>query len=128
LIAKHTLACTSDRGNTVTIGPEGVLSGMGECRDNPQCADSIDEGPVPPGEYDMVPSNMYGGSWWLDEGRLRRIPWKFGIGRAEFFLHLGTRSKGCITVEKTDVEATKDFRKLRLVLNLDPKNTLSVQP
>jgi hypothetical protein len=74
----------------------------------------------------MVPSSKYGGSWWLKEGWFARQLCKLGIGRCEFFLHLGTVTLGCITVDKFNPIAVEQFERLRKVLGRDPKNTLEV--
>jgi hypothetical protein len=49
----------------------------------------------------MVPTDKYGGSWWLKEGVVTRQVCKLGVGRCEFFLHLGSMSLGCITRHHT---------------------------
>jgi hypothetical protein len=76
----------------------------------------------------MVPSNKYGGSWWLDEGRFRRFLNKMHLGRGEFFFHLGTHSLGCITVNKNNPEAVEQFDKVKDILIKDKNNSLEVLP
>jgi RHS repeat-associated protein len=127
-IGAHTLVCVSDNGaNKVQIGPDGVFSGMGDCRNDPNCAAKKDRGPVPPGDYELVPSTKYGGSWWLKEGWLTRQLCKLGFGRCEFFLHLGTVTLGCITVDRNNPLAVDLFNRLRDLLNADPKSRITVE-
>jgi hypothetical protein len=105
-----------------------VHSGQGECKNNNECTDDKNRGPTPPGIYDMIPSDKYGGSYWLKEGWVTRQLCKLGFGRCEFFLHLGSYSAGCITVERTDTSSPQQFDKLKELLRGDPKNTLEVVP
>jgi hypothetical protein len=130
-ITKRTLVCDSDDYSRAgMIGPAGVLSGLGaECQDNPKCADRPDIGPVPPGSYDMIASEKYGGSWWLKQGIVKEWSCRLGIGRCEFFLHLGYGlSQGCITVIQTNPVAKRQFESIRDILRRDSKNTLTVIP
>lgn len=131
-ISTHVVVCDSDDyTRAAMIGPEGVLSGLGpECQDNPGCANKPQIGPVPPGEYDMVASDKYGGSWWLQQGQLKEWRYRYlGEGRGEFFLHLGYGvSQGCITVIKTNPNAKRQFEAVRAILNGDKKNKLIVTP
>jgi RHS repeat-associated protein len=128
-ISRHTLVCVSDDGSqSEQVGPDGVFSGeAGRCRDNPDCADDKNQGPIPPGSYDMVPSEKYGGSWWLKEDWLQRQLCQYlDIGRCEFFLHEGGRSLGCITADRTNPTASERFGKLKELLRKDPSNSLEV--
>ena len=65
-ISQHTLVCTSNYsppvGPTyyVTVGPNNVSSGNGECKDNPKCADKQFTGPIKPGNYKMNPDTRQG--------------------------------------------------------------------
>jgi RHS repeat-associated protein len=128
-ISGHTVVCTTDDGNQSTqAGPDGLFSGQQECKDNPDCADEKDKGPTPPGTYEMIPSEKYGGSWWLKEGFFTRQFCKLGIGRCEFFFHEGTISEGCITVDRTNENARKQFNDIKKILRTDPTNTMTVVP
>ncbi|MDH5640117.1 MAG: DUF2778 domain-containing protein [Nitrospira sp.] len=127
-ISQHTLICTSDDGLTQQVGPGGVHSGLGQCTNNVQCTGQKRVGPISPGSYELVPTTKYGGSYWLKEGWLTRQLCKAGFGRCEFFLHLGVRSEGCITVVRTDSTATGQFNKLKDLLQNDPTNSLEVKP
>ncbi len=74
-ITKHTLTCSSllRPGETAQLGPEGVASGKeGKCRNNPDCADEKDVGPIQPGVYEMERSDKFGGSYWLKKGFIDR--------------------------------------------------------
>ena len=86
--------------------------------------------PIPPGEYDMIASDKYEGSWWLRQGAFTE--WRYvnlGQGRGEFFLHLGFGvSEGCITVIKTNPNAKRQFEAVRAILRRDVENTLTVVP
>ena len=126
-ISEHTLCCDCDDGKTsARVSPENVFSGDGQCRNDPACAGKKDEGPTPPGDYEMVPSTKYGGSWWLKDPWIQRQLWKLGIGRSGFFLHLGTVSLGCITVIKTKPAAVQEWENLKKLLEKESKNTMTV--
>lgn len=128
-ISRHTVVCTTDDGSqSAQTGPDGVFSGQQECKDNPDCADEKSKGPTPPGIYEMIPSEKYGGSWWLKEGFFTRQFCKLGIGRCEFFFHEGTISEGCITVDRTNENARKKFNEIKKILRIDPTNTMTVVP
>ncbi|WP_171522896.1 DUF2778 domain-containing protein [Acinetobacter shaoyimingii] len=94
----------------------GIFSGQGWCANDSDdiCLEKASIGSVLPGTYDMVYlPEKYGGSWWLDEGKLTRIFRK----RNSFFLHLGSVSEGCITVPAADKVAVEKFVELRKMLN-----------
>ena len=117
-ISTKTLSCTSESGISMTLDPGIVHSGMGECRDNPDCSEIPNTGPIPPNTYDMIRTEKFGGSYWLDEGRIDR----FFSDRSGFFLHEGTRSLGCITVESGDPA----WDKLISLLDGDTNSTMTV--
>jgi len=74
-ISLHRLTCTTnDFSRTTTIGPENVFSGFGECANNPLCAEEENTGPVPPGNYDLIATEKYGGSWFLKQAWLGACP------------------------------------------------------
>jgi RHS repeat-associated protein len=145
-ISEHTLLCTSSDGSSaIQIGPTGVFSGVGDCKNNttPACLASEDKGPIEPGEYEMVPSAKFGGSWWLNEGRMKRnagdvvsflgaLAGKEVSSREGFFLHKGNLSLGCITIDRNkknaDAQEARDrFDELKKSLG-DRKIPLIVQP
>jgi RHS repeat-associated protein len=127
-ISSHTLICTSNSGESVTVGPNNVFSGKQECKNNPECVDQEDKGPIPPGSYNMVAVENYGGSYWLDEGSAQRLGCSLGYGRCEFFLHSGSRSNGCITVREED-QATKDsWRRMKEIVGDQAEDTMTVVP
>lgn len=107
---------------------DGFFSGQGMCTNNPECSENKDEGPVPPGIYDMERTNKYGGSYWLKEGIYDRQICKLGFGRCEFFLHKGARSLGCITANKNNSDTMKQWENLMNVLDSETSNTMVVQP
>jgi RHS repeat-associated protein len=128
-ISTHTLVCDSnDYSRAERAGPEGVFSGFEECRNNPECVDDKNRGPVQPGDYDLVPSRKHHGSYWLKEGFVKRQLCKLGVGRCEFFFHLGTYSLGCITVERENLHARQQFDRIRSILRGDSHNTVTVVP
>jgi hypothetical protein len=51
---------------------------------------------------------------------------RLGLGRGEFFLHLGRYSLGCITVQKDSTSAVQEWGKLKKLLDGDTDNTLKV--
>ncbi len=76
----------------------------------------------------MEPSTKFGGSWWLKEPWLTRQLCKVGMGRCEFFLHGGTVSLGCITVNKMDPIAMEQWDNLKKLLNRESTNRMVVVP
>ena len=122
------MICTTDDGTTGQVGPDGVFSGQDKCKNNPECADEENVGPVQPGDYDMIPSDKYGGSYWLKEGFFKRQFCNLGYGRCGFFFHEGSRSKGCITVNKNNSKAMEEFNNLKEILHKDSNNTMTVVP
>ena len=128
-ISQHIVECTSDDGSqSAQAGPGGVFSGNAECENNPSCSSIKDRGPTPPGTYDMVSSEKYGGSWWLKQGFWTRQFCKLGFGRCEFFFHEGTISAGCITVNKNNQDARNQFKKIQDLLRTETNNTMTVTP
>ncbi len=134
-ITKHTMSCSSNGGDsTVIVGPDGVWSGMGDqCRNNLACAKYDDVGPVPPGEYRMNRDDREknrGKKFWRLEPTPKIPGWKCGIlARCGFMFHLGSVSKGCITVDKFDPELTKQFDRIHeMLMGEDGHNTMTVEP
>ena len=122
------MVCTADDGTTEQIGPDGIFPDQCKYKDHPECIDKKDIGPVQPGDYDMIPSDKYGGSYWLKEGFFKRQLCKRGYGRCEFFFHEGYYSKGCITVNKNNSKAMEEFNNLKEILQKNSNNTMTVVP
>ena len=132
-IGSHTLSCTPNAGGTASaLGPGGVFSGLGPCKDKPSCADNKDLGPIRPGNYKMNRDDRPGNElhW-----RLEPVPkisgWKcyFGLARCGFKLHPGTLSLGCITADPNDPNTMKQYDLLHALLQSeDGANTLTVAP
>ena len=122
------MVCTADDGTTEQIGPDGIFPAQCKYKDHPECIDKKDVGPVQPGDYDMIPSDKYGGSYWLKEGFFKRQLCNLGYGRCGFFFHEGSRSKGCITVNKNNSKTMEEFNKLKEILQKDSNNTMTVVP
>jgi hypothetical protein len=128
-IATHHLVCYSDEDAKKFFDyQDGFFSGdEGICRDNPQCSENKDEGPTPPGIYEMVKSNKYGGSYWLKENILDRQLCKSGIGRCQFYLHKGHISHGCITANIDKPDTMKQWDYLMNKLENESNNTMIVK-
>ena len=131
-ISKHKLVCTSSDGmNTETLGPDGVVSGYNECENTPSCADHINKGPIPPGEYQINKDVRDGheGRWRLEPvPKIPGIICKSGIKRCGFQLHKGTISLGCITALTSNPTATADYDNIDKMLNNENgSNTLTVE-
>ncbi len=127
-ISSHTIVCISDSGQIREVGPNNVFSGQGGDRNNPDSTGNKSSGPVPTGEYNMVRSDKYGGSYWLQESWTDRQLCKLGVGRCEFFMHEGTVSEGCITAYKHDPEVKNQWERLMNMLDSESKNTMVVVP
>jgi RHS repeat-associated protein len=131
-ISAHTMICTPNRGGrSLALGPLGVFSGVpGQCRNNPDCADNKDEGPIPPGNYKMNQDDREGneGFWRLEPDP--PIPgWKcrLGVNRCGFMLHPGTVSLGCITADPTNKKTMRQYDRVdRLLQRENGANTLTV--
>lgn len=59
---------------------------------------------------------------------LNRTLCRFGVGRCEFFLHKGSYSEGCITVDKGNEKATTQWSNLMEMLKNEPQNNMTVIP
>jgi hypothetical protein len=133
-ISAHVLSCTSKAGPStapVIIGPEGVTSGHGICRDNPQCEGRKYKrmGPIEPGKYRMHLDTRAGG---IERVRLEPVPappgwrvwlpgWIPGSLRGGFLMGLGKFvSHGCIQVLQTDAEATAQYNRVYRLLEARP--------
>ncbi|KAF0190254.1 MAG: Sel1 domain-containing protein, partial [Gammaproteobacteria bacterium] len=133
-ITAHTMTCTPNSGGkSVTLGPSGVFSGVpGQCRNNSQCADNANEGPIPPGNYTINSDDRSGheGFWRLEPNP--QIPgWKCktGLKRCGFMLHPGQVSLGCITVDPSNKNTMRQYNRIdRILQREDGSNTLTVTP
>lgn len=132
-ISSHTLICIpNDGGSSHQLGPNGVFSGIGECTNDPQCSEDTRKGPIPPGSYNM---NKDARSGHEDFWRLEPNPpvpgWKYylGFARNGFMLHPGTLSLGCITTDKNNADAMRDYHDINNLLNQENgENQLKVVP
>jgi hypothetical protein len=132
-ISTHTLKCSSRKNlkaAPVSLGPNGVFSGVGPCKDKPACANSPDLGPIQPGEYRMNRDSRPGHEQWY---RLEPIPQRSGwavtmhVERGGFALHPGGRSLGCITADKNNPQAMAQLNALlQLLQDEDGMNYLLV--
>ena len=112
---------------------DGMFSGRkgSSCENNSssECLSSKDSGPILPGRYDMEYAPGKWGkthTWWLNEGRITRL----FRNRSEFFLHPGTVSKGCITInDKDNALGMKKYNELADLLNKSAtKRVMIVEP
>ncbi len=113
------------------LGPLGVFSGASKrCRDNPDCADNKDEGPIPPGNYKMNQDDREGNEgFWRLEPDPPISGWKcrLGLNRCGFMLHPGTASLGCITANSKNTETMHQYGRIdRLLRKEKSANTLTV--
>jgi len=64
IVSKHTLVCAPNASGKPSVdgaglpgggkvGPDGMHSGTEECKDNPDCVDTKDNGPIKPDRYKM---------------------------------------------------------------------------
>jgi RHS repeat-associated protein len=131
----HTLTCTPNAGgDPVTLGPNGVWSGVGHCANDNTCANDPEFGPIVQGNYKMNRDDRPGheGFWRLEPNPT--IPgWKcylhWGGVRCGFELHPGGLSLGCITTNRKDVNAMKQYAGVnKLLMSEQGANTLVVKP
>lgn len=126
-ISTHTLSCISnkDHTNQATLGPDGVFSGMGPCRNQSSCSNNKDIGPTQPGEYQMNSDTRPGHELFYRLEPVPHIPgWKvdFGLARGGFELHPGSISLGCITTDKKDPKAMQQYQQLFQLLQSESGN------
>ncbi|MGD9641943.1 MAG: RHS repeat-associated core domain-containing protein [Elusimicrobiales bacterium] len=133
-ISMHKLQCISDDNATqVTLGPEGLFSGSGGCKNNPSatCVKQL-LGPIPPGVYLINPDerNAHLGMGFY---RLEPVPavrwWEYYtfMKRNGFMLHPGGISAGCITADKNDLHLMGQYNAIRKLLDNEVgKNILIV--
>jgi len=128
-ISSRKLRCRSNDGSEFyTVGPDGVDSGTGPCANNPSCADVPNMGPVQPKTYTINPDDKQRPGWW----RLESVPptpgWRVrtGTGRGGFAIHPGTRTVGCINIDKNNSDAMRRYRDIHELLKRDQPNRLFV--
>ncbi len=131
-ITNHTMTCVSNNGAvSSSVGPSGVSSGLGLCKDNPSCSGVKDAGPIPPGNYRMNSDDRPG-----HEGRWRLEPdppvsgfWCYIGGRCGFQYHAGHRTLGCINADADDPNTMNVFLTNQHLLNSENgNNMLTVNP
>ena len=130
-ISSHTLVCVGNSGNESTkLGPVGLSSGIGPCANSVNCIDTRDRGPIVPGNYDINPDTRPGKQkFWRLEPNPKIAGWKcrLGLARCGFQLHPGSVSLGCITVDKNNVFALRNYEQVHNLLKKDhPVNKLKV--
>jgi hypothetical protein len=135
LIAEHTLVCVPNNGGPGGVASNNVHSGYGSCKNNPsdECADSKNEGPIPPDDYNLEPNTLPGHEgWWAAQstswGWASGPSCRLGFSRCGYNLHLGSISLGCITFDKTNPDAVNEFDSVSDLLQNDAPNTLTVLP
>jgi len=130
-ISRHTLRCRPNGGGPVRqLGPAGVFSGVGDCRDNPGCQDVPKRGPIPQGQYIPRIDDRRGHElfWRLEPNPPIRWPATW-FRRTGFMLHPGTISWGCITARPSDPSAMSQYTGIDDLLNEEyPKNVIIVTP
>jgi len=129
----HKLSCTPNAGGQpAMLGPKGVWSGVGKCADNSSCSNIPDIGPIVPGTYSMNQDDRVGHEdFWRLEPNPKIPGWKcrFGLERCGFELHPGGRSLGCITADKKNLDAMKQYQDINALLNKENgANQLKVVP
>lgn len=125
-ISTHAMTCLSESGDTYSVGPVGVFSGEGEHRNNIRSTMVRDKGPIPTGFYNMEFSTMYGGSFLLKSNIYQRLSHRLGVARGQFYLHKGSISHGCITVDKNNETSMRQWEELINMLTGEQRNTLTV--
>ena len=135
-LSRHSLSCQPNPGSggggaSVGLGPNGLFSGAGTCKNNPSqtCQNTKNRGPIPEGHYDMLPydgGNSKGSHWWRlrPQSLARRAIDGMGLGRGGHLLHPGTISFGCITYSGPG----EPYDRLNDLLKNDGPNTLKVTP
>jgi RHS repeat-associated protein len=132
-ISTRILMCIPNKGgDPASLGPNGVWSGVNQCANNLKCVNIPYIGPIVPGHYDMnADYRPYHEGFWRLEPDPKISGWKcyankysFGIirKRCGFELHPGARSAGCITTDKDNPEAMKQYENLNDLLVHDNGN------
>lgn len=115
------------------MGPKGVFSGIGQCRNNnrDECTKSKDFGPIPVGTYKMNRDDRPGNNlFWRLEPDPKISGWKYYLGaRGGFLLHPGAISLGCITADESNPDAMAQYRLIHNLLRTETgTNYLRVTP
>ncbi len=142
-VAQHTMVCTSSNPPPpvgpqwqMQLGPDGVASGAGTCKNNDNCVNKRNQGPITPGRYKM---NLDTRPQHAGRGVYRLEPWPHNwydgllydldLTRGGFELHLGSVTFGCINADKTNPQAVNDYQALQQLLQAeDGNNYLTVVP
>jgi hypothetical protein len=104
---------------------EGLFSGVGDCKNNIPCEETPSRGPIPGGDFVILPDSK-GRGWYSlyrqqSDGAFRDFgPVGNGTIRGAFRLHPGTLSLGCLTIHATNRES---YNRLSNLL----KNTSTIQ-
>jgi RHS repeat-associated protein len=132
-VAAHSLSCTPNAGGQpLLLGPNGVFSGVGKCRNQNSCSGINDLGPIPTGDYNMNRDDRQGHEgFWRLEPNPHSPGWKcrLGISRCGFELHPGGISLGCITADKNNSAVMDQYKLINnLLIREDGSNGLKVVP
>lgn len=135
-VSSHTMICRPSNpefvGPGVGVGPDGVFSGIGGCTNNMSCVDNADEGPIPPGRYNMNEDNRPGHEkFWRLEPNPKIPGWKcmLGLARCGFEFHPGSVSLGCITADQTRDDTMQQYNNVNNLLQSESgRNHLTVVP
>jgi len=121
-ISAHTMVCVGNNvSDVLQLGPDGVFSGRWFCQDNSSgvCTTLSLIGPIVPGNYNMNPDTRPGheGFWRLEpDPPVRWWEYYSGLKRNGFELHPGGRSAGCITTNKNNQDAMKQYSAINILL------------
>jgi len=139
-ISGHQLVCTSNAAKdpsfvgppeAQTLGPDNVFSGNGPYMNDPNATGVRNNGPIPPGIYNMFPNEKPGheGWWALQEpgwNKSDSLLYKLGLKRGGANLHIGNLSLGCITAKPA---LQNQYYQLTNLLNKESgANKLQVTP
>jgi hypothetical protein len=135
VISIHSMSCTSNDGSQTVNAQQGIQSGLAGCANNPTCSGLNNLGPIPPGSYNISQNQLPGREgWWSLQSQdwrqgLDGLLCRLGLKRCGFNIHLGHFSEGCITFNRDDPNAIKEFDQISNLLSQDaPNNTLVVSP
>jgi RHS repeat-associated protein len=126
-VTTGTFACSSNDGKSppIVIPPGSTHSGRNSCKDNPNCFDETNDGPIPPSCYIPEPHDSKPGFWRLipvgGQSKADSLLCRLGLKRCGFQLHVGTVSLGCITVSTS---ALQIYTKVSDLLSKEYPNNL----
>lgn len=106
-IPSHTLSCTNNAGQSFSTNV--TASGLGQCRDNPQCVGKPFKGPLPPGAYTIRPPgwSQRRPKWlYLDPDASNQMHKRGG-----FFIHPWGITNGCIILHIPDFNTVSGWAK-----------------